>query len=313
MKYDFTLTQEVEDFFKSTILGKDTITEIALEGEPGCGKTLATRYLADQLGVPTKYLRFVCTKETSFENFTTEKIIKKGDIVEQDSMFLKLIQEESVINVDEVYLAQPDVIAGLNSLLDFDRSITLPTGRVIKRHPKSVIVFSSNPKNYAGVKRQHGGFLDRLPTLLMGYLNAREEGKLIKKAYPTLEVDIVAKLVKFATFIRNGRTNRSLNTVCSTRGLLTMAQMMTNGASLELAVRSALKVPEEELKVVNELMMKALSATYIKNEATGEDELVLNDKLHKENTDLKDKIKASEEKAKQWQDKAQAIFAALQA
>jgi hypothetical protein len=310
-KLDFVLTPEVKDFFNSTILGAKPITEIALEGEPGCGKTLATRWIAEERKVPEKYLRFVCTKETSFENFTTEKIIKNGDIIEQDSMFLKLIQEPSVINVDECYLAQPDVIAGLNCLLDFDRAITLPTGRVVKRHEENILIFTSNPRNYAGVKRQHGGFLDRLPTLLMGYLNSRDEVRVIQKGYPNLPKEDVAKLVKFATFIRNGRGAKMLTTVCSTRGLLTMAQMMTNGASLELAVRSALKVPEEETKVINELMGKALNATLIKNETTGEDELVLNDKLQKQVEEMKASKEKAEAESKAWKEKANAILAAL--
>lgn len=307
----FKPTKEVEDFFSSTLLGKVPVTEVALEGEPGCGKTLATRWLAAQLGVEDKYMRFVCTKETSFIDFTTEKVIQKGNIVQKDSMFIQLVQEPSLICVDECYLAQPDVMAGLNSLLDFDRSITLPDGRVVKRHEKNFIVFTSNPKSYAGVKRQHGGFLDRLPTLLMGYLDTRSEVSLIHNAYPDVPKDNIAKLVKLAQFIRQGKGTRTMSTVCSTRGLLSMAQLMTNGATLELAVRSTLKVPEEEKNVINELMGKALGAEIIRNETTGEDEIILNAKLEKELVEVKAQSKKFEEECKQWQEKAKAMFDAL--
>ena len=63
MKYEFKHTSETKAFFDSTVLGKDPITEIVLEGEPGCGKTLATRWLAEELQVA--YLRFACTKAPS--------------------------------------------------------------------------------------------------------------------------------------------------------------------------------------------------------------------------------------------------------
>src|SRR3990167_8799889 len=298
MKYEFKHTSETKAFFDSTVLGKDPITEIALEGEPGCGKTLATRWLAEEMQVP--YLRFVCTKETSFFDFTTEKIIKKGDIVEQDSAFLKMVQEPSVINVDECYLAQPDVMAGLNPLLDYDRAITLPSGRTIKRHARNFIIFTSNPKTYAGVKRQHGGFIDRLPTLEVGYLTPAKEVELVLKSYPACMKEQVARIVKFASLIRQGRRAGRMNTVCSTRGLLTMAQLMTNGATLELAVSSTLKVPDEEKKTINELMLKSLEATLIKNDTTGEDELVLNDSLNKEVEELKTKLATKEEAEKAW-------------
>lgn len=39
---------------------------------------------------------------------------------------------------------QPGVLVGLNSLLEQEGSITLPTGEVIDRHPDTVIVITTN-------------------------------------------------------------------------------------------------------------------------------------------------------------------------
>lgn len=58
-------------------------------------------------------------------------------------------------------IANPGVLVGLNSLLDRCASITLPTGEVVKRHPDTVIVVTTN-NHYAGCRDINQSVISRM-------------------------------------------------------------------------------------------------------------------------------------------------------
>lgn len=74
------------------------------------------------------------------------KALKLGYLVE--------IQEPSTI-------IQPGVLVGLNSLLEQEGSITLPTGEIIHRHPDTVVVVTTNV-SYEGCRAMNQSVVDRM-------------------------------------------------------------------------------------------------------------------------------------------------------
>ena len=74
------------------------------------------------------------------------KALKNGYLVE--------IQEPNVIT-------QPGVLVGLNSLLEQNGSITLPTGEVIQRHPDTVVIVTTNV-TYEGCRALNQSVVDRM-------------------------------------------------------------------------------------------------------------------------------------------------------
>ena len=58
-------------------------------------------------------------------------------------------------------IIQPGVLVGLNSLLEQNGSITLPTGEVIRRHPDAVVVVTTNI-SYEGCRGVNQSVLDRM-------------------------------------------------------------------------------------------------------------------------------------------------------
>lgn len=59
--------------------------------------------------------------------------------------FLKALKHGYVVEIQEpTTIMQPGVLVGLNSLLEQEGSITLPTGEIIERHPDTVIVVTTN-------------------------------------------------------------------------------------------------------------------------------------------------------------------------
>lgn len=90
-------------------------------------------------------------QQSSGQNYTyveTDfvKALKHGYLVE--------IQEPSTI-------IQPGVLVGLNSLLEQEGSITLPTGEVIHRHPDTVVVVTTNV-SYEGCRQMNQSVVDRM-------------------------------------------------------------------------------------------------------------------------------------------------------
>ena len=94
-----------------------------------------------QLSAPSEGAPAYTYVETDFI-----RALKNGYLVE--------IQEPSTI-------LQPGVLVGLNSLLEQGGAITLPTGKVIHRHPDAVVVVTTNI-SYEGCRGINQSVLDRM-------------------------------------------------------------------------------------------------------------------------------------------------------
>jgi len=305
---DFHADKDFDEFLNATVFGKSPIKEIALEGEPGCGKTLSTRYIHAKRGLPEdSYARYVCNEETSVQDLLVDKLIKDGNIIEVESRLLQLLIKPSTIVLDEFRLTHPAVLASLNSILDYEKGITLSNGKSYKRHPDCVLIFTSNPISYAGVKRQHGGFLDRLPTYQMTY--AKNEIKILQKKFPDVEKEQIARLKKLADLVRGAKASKKLNVVFSTRGLETALSMINNGADLGVALSAALKPLPEEEKIIDEFCRLATNVSIIVNDK-GEEEVSLVEGFKDEVKKLKVENKKLVEENTAWKERVTTIIKA---
>lgn len=76
--------------------------------------------------------------------------------------FVKALKHGYLIEVQEPStIVQPGVLVGLNSLLEQEGSITLPTGEVITRHPDAVVVVTTNT-TYEGCRGLNQSVTDRM-------------------------------------------------------------------------------------------------------------------------------------------------------
>lgn len=76
--------------------------------------------------------------------------------------FIKALEHGYVVEIQEpTTIMQPGVLVGLNSLLEQEGSITLPTGKVIKRHPDAVVVVTTNI-SYEGCRGMNQSIVDRM-------------------------------------------------------------------------------------------------------------------------------------------------------
>ena len=76
--------------------------------------------------------------------------------------FIKALRNGYLVEVQEpTVIMQPGVLVGLNSLLEQNGSITLPTGEVIRRHPDTVVVVTTNI-SYEGCGALNQSVIDRM-------------------------------------------------------------------------------------------------------------------------------------------------------
>lgn len=91
------------------------------------------------------------TRQSSGQNYT---------YVETD--FVKALKHGYLVEVQEPStIIQPGVLVGLNSLLEQEGSITLPTGEIIRRHPDTVVIVTTNV-SYEGCRPMNQSVVDRM-------------------------------------------------------------------------------------------------------------------------------------------------------
>jgi len=83
-----------------------------------------------------------------------------------ETPLITAIRNGYVIEIQEpTVIANPGVLVGLNALLDRCASITLTTGEVIKRHPDTVVVVTTN-NNYAGCRDMNQSVISRMNLIM---------------------------------------------------------------------------------------------------------------------------------------------------
>ena len=79
-----------------------------------------------------------------------------------ESDIIKAIKYGWVCEIQEpACVLQQGVLVGLNSLLEPNGVITLPTGEQIRRHPDTIIIFTANPSSYKGCETLNQSVISR--------------------------------------------------------------------------------------------------------------------------------------------------------
>lgn len=94
--------------------------------------------------------------------------------------FVKALKHGYLVEVQEPStIIQPGVLVGLNSLLEQEGSITLPTGEIIRRHPDTVVIVTTNV-SYEGCRSMNQSVVDRMS--LVKDINLPEPEVMVQRA-----------------------------------------------------------------------------------------------------------------------------------
>ena len=145
-----------------------------LKGPTGTGKSRFVEYMAHKLD--KKLITISCHEETSSTDLIGRFIIKGAETVWIDGPLTKAVKEGSILYLDEIAEARPDVIVAIHSLTDHRREIYIDKlGETIKAHEDFMLVASFNPGYQRGFKELKPSTKQRFTALSFTYPEASQE------------------------------------------------------------------------------------------------------------------------------------------
>lgn len=184
-----------------------------------------------------------------------------------ETPLIKAIRNGYLIEIQEpTVIANPGVLVGLNALLDRCASITLTTGEVIKRHPDTVVVITTN-SNYAGCRDLNQSVISRM-NLIMD-IDAPDIDTLTERAMKVTGCTDSKKVSEMATAVQE-ISEHCKNTMitdgsCGVRELISWVQSyMVCGDVLEAAKYTVLSSvsgdPENRADILSSCLEQKFAA-----------------------------------------------------
>ena len=178
----------------------------------------------------------------------------------------KAMREGHILLINEIDMADPAELAGLNDILE-GRPLVIAQngGEIIQPHPMFRVVATGNSSGagdtsglYQGVQMQNLASMDRYRFLKVGYTSPEVEKAIVSRTCPKLAANVVDKMITVAgkirdLFIGGDASDSQLSVTMSTRTLVRWAKLTSqyrgapNAASMGLEQALLMRaVPEEK-------------------------------------------------------------------
>lgn len=213
---------------------------ILLTGPTGCGKSQTAMAVAKGLDRPLFYVNLGATQDPRGTLIGNTHFSKETGTFFNESAFVKAIQvPNTVVLLDEVSRAHPEAWNILMTVLDpgqrylrMDEAVDTPTVKVAEG--VSFIGTANIGSEYTAVRVMDRALLDRFVIAEIPFLTAGEESQLMLQIFPSLDKAIANNLAEIAAQTRAEikSDNSRIQTPISTRSVVEMAGLMTDGFSL---------------------------------------------------------------------------------
>lgn len=211
---------------------------VLVSGPAGCGKSRMIAEMA--VAMDTKYFCISFSGGVRYAQAFGSTQLNGNKSRWEPSQLLKAVQKPGVVLLDEIFAADPEVLLGLNSLLEPDsRSILTPIGE-IKVHKDCHFVACANTmgrskdRQYKGAQRTDDSLLDRFAAVKMDY-NGTVERQIIEKMGVDNGDNEVEFLISQLANLRNGVKLHNIPFDPSTRRLITAGKSILSGLDKEQA------------------------------------------------------------------------------
>jgi len=257
-------------------------------GPTGCGKTTLALHVAEQLGRPVMLIsgddEFATSDLVGSEHGYTRKriidnyihsVMKTEDRLDYtwvDARLTVACQEGYTLIYDEFNRSRPEANNILLPVLG-EGILILPivktTRGYVRVHPQFTAIFTSNPKEYAGVHSSQDALLDRMITMDLGHFDSETE-IAITQAHAGLtrkRAQIIVDLIRRLRQSGNGSCDPTVRS-CIMIGRI-MARQSKNGngsnptfeqvcADVLTRVLSPAGQPDKQgMKIVNDLIAES--------------------------------------------------------
>ncbi|KRZ44564.1 Midasin [Trichinella pseudospiralis] len=183
---------------------------ILLQGETSVGKTSLINYLANYTGN-------VCTRINNHQNTDIQEYVgsyvnhTSGQLVFVEGPLVKAMRNGHWIILDELNLADSDVLESLNRVLDDNRELfIMETQEVVKAHPNFQIFATQNPPGlYGGRKSLSRAFRNRFVQMNFGELPYNEIETILRMRC-SLPLSYASKMVAVMRELQAHRSSCSM-------------------------------------------------------------------------------------------------------
>ena len=213
---------------------------LMLKGPTGCGKSRFVEHMAARLG--RSLVTVPCHDDTSAADLLGRWLVRGGDTVWADGPVTRAARNDSILYLDEVAEARPDVIVALHPLTDHRRQLYVDrNSEVIDVGTNFMLVVSFNPSYQRGLKELKPSTRQRFVAMSFAYPDAEIEAKIIQQE-ANVDAKTAGRLVKLATRLRS-LEELGLAEPPSTRLLVDAAKLIVAGLAARLACNCAIAEP----------------------------------------------------------------------
>ena len=194
--------EEPKDLMRYARLYHDTFGKklnlrfFLLAGPSGTGKTEWANCFSAMIHRPI--VHFNCDAEMTKDDLLTRFVPADGvagTIKHVPTELLQALQFGWVIEIAEPTLLQPAVLAAMNSLFDSTGQTVTPDGRIIKIHPETVVIMTTNLR-YEGCNSFNQSVLSRFTMVNLPYLEDRDLIERIKTYSGLQDESLIKRMIR---------------------------------------------------------------------------------------------------------------------
>ena len=243
-------------------------TNVWLAGPAGTGKSTMPEQASAATGRP--FVKIGMTRQTEVEALVGGMGLRNGATVWEDGVLVKAMRSPgTVILIDELTIAPAGVQAIIQLIADDHRSLTLPTGEVVKCADGVVFVVADNTTGagdegglYAGTNISNAALVTRFKRMiLVDYLSAQKEAEALAN-HTACPLPAAKHLADFVAQAR--RLPALQGVVISLRQMVGFVQTVQDGFSAKDAFVTAVssRMPSTEKAAIEGLADLAWSASF---------------------------------------------------
>jgi cobaltochelatase CobS len=176
---------------------------ISLTGDTGTGKTSLIEQACARLNWPLEPFS-AHDRATMFELVGGHRLVN-GNTVWEDGPLLSAMRTGAVLLIDEVNIMPPEVLTGLNRVLERFTYLIPETGELVKAHQDFRVAITGNSLNgenkgsYKGVSTMNIAFMNRFTLgIEVDWMTSDAEAAMLQTRFPTLSEKVANTIADFA-------------------------------------------------------------------------------------------------------------------